>query len=166
MAQSELQVALVGLGGVATGAVATLLAARYTSLGGVRAATIAQLDTFQSEFAKIVGPYAEARIQLDPVRDGRTPEEWRLLAPTLPRTAPGWCSMAPNHQLLYERPVIVRRDAAWVDGAVRRHQALGAPSLDDETRDASRRLHRDIGELVNDLSNLFKRLAKRGMGVM
>ncbi|MER6085392.1 hypothetical protein [Streptomyces sp. NPDC001833] len=167
MAQSDVPVAWIGLGGVVLGAVATALGARYTSMSGIKAATVPQLDPLQSELLTFTAPFVEARIQLMPALDGLTPaNEWVRIAPTLPRSAPKWCSMAADPLALYEMPGIVRSKAHRVDGAIRSHQARSAAALDPAAHSAVRLLHRELGDLVNEFSRALKRLAKRGMGVM
>ncbi|MER0448264.1 hypothetical protein ABR738_27525 [Streptomyces sp. Edi4] len=167
MAQSEVPVAWIGLGGVLVGAVATALGARYTSLGSVRAATITQFDPLQSELHCFTSPFIEARIQLMPVLGGQTPaDRWIGIASTLPRAAPRWCSMASDPLALFEKPVLVRGHAHQVDGQIRSHQARGARTLEPGAHATVRALHQELGDAADQFSRALKRLAKRGLGVV
>jgi hypothetical protein len=66
-------------------------------MSGIKAATVPRLDPLQSELLAFTAPFIEARIPLMPTLDGLTPAgEWTRIAPTLPRPAPKWCSMASN----------------------------------------------------------------------
>ncbi|MET8955326.1 hypothetical protein ACWEO4_30570 [Streptomyces sp. NPDC004393] len=120
MAQSDVPMAWIGLGGVLAGAVAAALGARYASLGGIKAAAVPQPDPLQAELRAFTTPFIEARIQLMPALGGQTPpDEWARIAPTLPRTAP----KCADPLALYEMPVTVRGNAHRVDGQIRSHQA-------------------------------------------
>jgi hypothetical protein len=167
VAQSEIPVAWIGLGGMVIGAVATAVGARYTTLGGVKAATIDQLVPLQTELHSFTSPFVEARHRLVPLLGGLTPSDpWTRIAPSLPRHPPTWCSMTPNPLALYDRPETVRRSASQVDDHIRSHQARGARTLAPDAHISVRALYRELGDAVDDFTRALKRLARRGLGVI
>ncbi|WNE97840.1 hypothetical protein PS467_22150 [Streptomyces luomodiensis] len=167
MAQSEIPVALIGLGGAVAGAVATVAVGRFTGRASVKAATVAKVDTLQDELTKFCAPFVEARIQLEPALAGRTPTDpWLALAPQMSRAAPRWTSMAADPLALWELPGVVRRKAAYVDGEIRSHQSRNEQVLLNEVHLAARELYHGAKELIDTYTREFRRLAKRGMGVI
>lgn len=167
MAQSEIPVAWIGLGGMLAGAVATAAASRFMGRASIKAATIAGVDSLQDELSRFTDPFVQAGDQLRPAVSGRTPSgEWHDIAPTLPRTAPKWCLMVDQPIKLLEMPGIIRRQAAGVDAEIVSHQAISAPRLAPHVHAAARDLHRQMRELINEFASEFKGLVKRGMGVM
>lgn len=167
MAQSEIPVALIGLGGAIAGAAATATVGRLAGRHSVHAALVAKVDGLQDELTTFCAPFVEARVQLSPALTGRTPTKpWRDLAPQMSRAAPRWTSMGADPLRLWEMPGIVRRKADYVDDEMRLHQSRSAELLSPEVHTAVRELHQDTKELIQTYTHEFKRLAKRGMGVM
>lgn len=167
MAQSEIPVALIGLAGVVAGAAATVTVGRITGRHTVHAALIAKVDGLQDELTTFCAPFVEARIRLFPALTGRTPvEPWQDLAPQMSRTAPRWTSMVADPLRLWEMPGTVRRKADYVDDEIRLHQSRAADLLLPSAHAAIRELYQESKELVETYTREFRRLAKRGMGVM
>ncbi|MEU7051496.1 hypothetical protein ACWGOK_19575 [Streptomyces eurythermus] len=167
MAQSEIPVALIGLGGAIAGAAATVVVGRLTGRHSVQAALVAKVDGLQDELTAFCAPFVEARVQLSPALTGRTPAEpWRDLAPQMSRAAPRWTSMVTDPLRLWEMPGIVRRKADYVDDEIRLHQSRSAELLLPEAQAAVRELYQDTKDLIETYTQEFKRLAKRGMGVI
>ncbi|MGW7048664.1 hypothetical protein ACWGDT_39585 [Streptomyces avermitilis] len=159
--------ALIGLGGALAGAAATAAVGRITGRASVKAATVAKVDTLQDELTKFCAPFVEARIQLLPALTGQTPSDpWLALAPQMSRAAPRWTSMVPNPLTLWEMPGVVRRKAAYVDGEIRSHQSRADQLLLMNVHTAVRELYQESRELIDTYTREFRRLAKRGMGVM
>ncbi|MFF7328647.1 hypothetical protein [Streptomyces sp. NPDC008150] len=167
MAQSEIPVALIGLGSAVAGAAATVVVGRLAGHASVKAATVAKVDVLQNELTTFCAPFVEARVQLLPALTGRTPTEpWLALAPGMSRAAPPWTSMAVDPLTLWEMPGVVRRKAAYVDGAIRSHQSRSDQLLVTEAQVAVRELYQEAKELIHTYTREFRRLAKRGMGVL
>ncbi|CAL9453455.1 hypothetical protein [Streptomyces sp. enrichment culture] len=103
MAQSEIPVALIGLGGAIAGAAATVVVGRLTGRHSVQAALVAKVDGLQDELTAFCAPFVEARVQLSPGRAAQA---------------------------------------------------------------AVRELYQDTKDLIETYTQEFKRLAKRGMGVL
>ncbi|WP_158712290.1 hypothetical protein [Streptomyces sp. NRRL F-5135] len=167
MAQSEIPVALIGLGGAVAGAAATLAVGRITGRASVKAATVAKVDTLQDELTRFCAPFVDARTQLHPALNGRTPDApWRALAPQMSRAAPRWTSMAADPLTLWDMPGVVRRKAAYVDGEIRSHQSRDDQLLVGDVHAAVRELYQEAATLITTYTREFRRLAKRGLGVM
>ncbi|MGW8329348.1 hypothetical protein ACWGNF_32120 [Streptomyces sp. NPDC055808] len=167
VAQSEIPVAFIGLGGALAGAAATLAVSRISGRHTVNAAVIAKLDGLQDELTKFCSPFVEARIQLSPLLSGQVPADpWRDLAPPMSRGAPRWTSMVEEPLRLWEMPGNVRRKADYVDDEMRSHQSRGALQLVPLVHMAVRELYQETRVLIDTYTREFRLLAKRGMGVM
>ncbi|MFG2349896.1 hypothetical protein [Streptomyces phaeochromogenes] len=125
------------------------------------------MDTLQDELTKFCAPFVEARIQLLPALTGHTPSDpWLAIAPQMSRAAPRWTSMAANPLTLWEMPGVVRRKASYVDGEIRSHQTREDQLLVFDVHMAVRELYQDAREIIDTYTREYRRLAKRGMGVM
>ncbi|MCX4534941.1 hypothetical protein OHA79_18920 [Streptomyces sp. NBC_00841] len=167
MAQSEIPVAWIGLGGAVAGAVATAAVGRFAGRASIKAATVAKVDTLQDGLTRFCAPFIEARIQLRPALGGHTPTEpWQAVAPGMSRSAPAWTSMAADPVELWEMPGVVRRKAAYVDAEIRSHQSRTDQLLLPAVHSAVRELYQEAKELMDTYTREFQRLVKRGLGVM